>query len=302
MYTTGRNMDMDALRSFLAFVETGSFTRAAKQVHRTQSAISMQMKKLEQDLSKQLFEKQGRMLNLSYDGQVFARYAKQLVQLHDDTLAHMKSAKPSTLIRLGCPDDYAESVLPRLIKLLHRDCSNLDLQVTCAPSNRIRLMIDSGHLDLGIVTRSPESEEGYFLEPTQGVWAYNPNFDAHKQQPLPIAIFQRDCRLHQAATEGLHKQNRAFKIISCAGSAVAQRGVVRIGMAIGAMANLSLGDLHPLYDDDLPQLPVIDIVLVRANSLHNPISDFYCSSICQDYKTNIAVELKQQKNSEVVVE
>ncbi|MBQ4851418.1 LysR family transcriptional regulator [Pseudoalteromonas sp. MMG012] len=276
-------MDIDALRSFLAFVETGSFTRAAKQVHRTQSAISMQMKKLEQDLNKKLFQKQGRLLNLSHDGQVFARYAKQLVQLHDETVKQMNAAQPSTLLRLGCPDDYAESVLPKLIKLLHKCWPNLDLQITCTPSNRVKIMIDSGHLDLGIITRSSDTEEGYTLESSQGVWTYNPLFNAHRIEPLPIAIFQRDCRFHQAATDGLHKQNRAFKIIACSGSASAQRGIVRSGVAIGAMAKLSIGDLTPLDCQSLPALPIVDIVLIRANSSQNPVTDITCLELCRSY-------------------
>lgn len=276
-------MDIEALRSFLAFVETGSFTRAAKQVNRTQSAISMQMKKLEQDLKKALFKKQGRLLALSYEGQFFARYAKQLVQLHDETLAQMHAEQPSTLMRLGCPDDYSESVLPILVKLLHQQWPNLDLQITCTPSNRVKLMLDSGHLDLGIITRSADSEEGYFLKSSQGVWVHNSDFDAAQQHPLPIAIFQRDCRFHQAATEGLHKQGRAYKVIACTASASAQRGIVQSGVAIGAMAKLSIGDLQQLSSENLPQLPTADIVLVRSNNLQNPISDALCHCICQRY-------------------
>ncbi|CAM4253258.1 LysR family transcriptional regulator [Pseudoalteromonas byunsanensis] len=279
-------MDIDALRSFLAFVETGSFTRAAKQVNRTQSAISMQMKKLEQDLSKSLFQKQGRLLNLSYDGQIFARYAKQLVQLHDDTLAQMNAAQPSTLLRLGCPDDYAESVLPKIVELLHQQWSNLDLQITCTPSNRVKIMIDSGHLDLAIITRSSDSEEGYLLESTQGVWVYNPKHNAQNKHPLPIAIFQRDCRFHQGAIEGLHKLNRAFKIFACSGSAIAQRGLVRNGFAIGAMSPLSKGDLTELHCSSLPTLPIADVVLIRANSQQNPVSDNFCSRIANCYANN----------------
>ncbi|CAH9068147.1 HTH-type transcriptional regulator HdfR [Pseudoalteromonas holothuriae] len=287
-------MDIDALRSFLAFVETGSFTRAAKQVNRTQSAISMQMKKLEQDVNKSLFEKQGRLLSLSYDGQVFARYAKQLVQLHDDTLLQMNTAKPTTLLRLGCPDDYAESVLPTLVKLLHTQFTNLDLQITCTPSNRVKLMIDSGHLDLGVITRSPDSEEGYMLESAQGFWVYSPQHQAQQLQPLPIAIFQRDCRFHQATLEGLHKQSRDFKIIACCGSACALKGIVKSGIAISAMNELSIGDLPKLIDSNLPKLPTTDVVLVRANNQQNPVSDVFCADLSQQYRTNHRRDINTQ--------
>ncbi len=279
-------MDIEALRSFLAFVETGSFTRAAKQVHRTQSAISMQMKKLEQDINKSLFEKSGRQLVLSQDGQVFAGYAKQLVHLHDDTLNKMHAEAPSTLVRLGCPDDYAESVLPALVTHLHTLWPNLDLQIICAPTPRVKLMLDSGHLDMGMITRSPNSEEGHLLHTDKGVWIYNKYHTAHLQAPLPVAVFQSDCRFHQAAIEGLIKQKTQFKLIACSGSASAQRGLVRQGLAIGAMATLSKGDLDILNLNELPPLPTIDIVLLRSNSKNNPISEEQLIGVCEGYRLN----------------
>lgn len=279
-------MDIEALRSFLAFVETGSFTRAAKQVHRTQSAISMQMKKLEQTVDKTLFKKNGRLLSLSKDGQVFAGYARQLLQLHDETLVKMKTEAPSTLLRLGCPDDYAESVLPLVVPLLHQFWGNLDLQIFCTPSNRIKIMLDSGHLDLGIITRSSDSEEGHFLQADQGVWVYNKNKTAHLTTPLRIAVFQPDCRFHQAAIEGLLKQDKPFKLIACSGSASAQRGIVKAGLAVGAMASLSKGDLDELHANDLPQLPAINIVCARANNANNPMSEDILIKLCERYRQN----------------
>ncbi|PAJ75290.1 LysR family transcriptional regulator [Pseudoalteromonas sp. NBT06-2] len=277
-------MDIEALRSFLAFVETGSFTRAAKQVHRTQSAISMQMKKLEQNIDKSLFEKKGRLLVLSQDGQVFTGYARQLLQLHDETLNKMQTEVPSTLLRLGCPDDYAESVLPKVVKFLHQTWVNLDLQIVCTPSNRVKLMLDSGHLDIGITTRSTNSEEGYLLQSDRGIWIFNSNETAHLTIPLPIAVFQSDCRFHQAAIEGLLKQKRQFKLIACSGSASAQRGIVQQGLAIGAMAKLSKGNLDELSCDNLPQLPTIEIVLLRSSSKNNPISEEQLISLCESYR------------------
>ena len=277
-------MDIEALRSFLAFVETGSFTRAAKQVHRTQAAISMQMKKLEQTLDKTLFKKNGRLLSLSKDGQVFAGYARQLLQLHDETLSKMQTEAPSTLLRLGCPDDYAESILPVVVELLHQCWHNLDLQIFCTPSHRIKIMLDSGHLDFGLITRSSDSEEGHFLQSDQGVWVYNENETAHLTSPLSIAVFQTDCRFHQAAIEGLLKQETPFKVIACAGSASAQRGIVKAGLAIGAMASLSKGDLSELHSANLPQLPAINIVCVRANNANNPVTEELLIRLCKTYR------------------
>ncbi len=281
-------MDLDALRSFLAFIDTGSFTRAARQVHRTQSAVSMQMKKLEQAAGKPLFVKEGRLLALTQDGQVLARYARQLVQLHDDALAELHADAPPPVLRLGCPDDYVATVLPRLTPLLHGKWPALDLQVTCAPSHRIRTMLDNGELDVGVITRLPGSEEGLLLQSDSGVWVQRPGSALNLREPVPLALFQKDCKFHQAAVDGLLKQDRAFKVIAACSSAAALISLVSNGLAVGAMATMSMSPgLEIINDPELPALPVIDIVVVLSNAPHNPLSNELARELCRAYRADL---------------
>lgn len=255
-------MEIDALKSLLAFVETGSITRAAKQVNRTQSAISMQMKKLEADLGKTLFEKQGRNLTLTKDGYHLVGHAKQLVRHYDSTLNQIKNNASALRIRLACPDDYADTILPKLVSVMHDIWPNLDLQIKCLPSNVIREQLDSGELDFGIVTRSFDSEEGIVLTKDKGVWVYNGDDALLNQAPLPIVTFQQDCRFHHAAIEGLNKQHTQFKVMAMSGSVSAMHGLVKAGVAIGAMASVSKRDLQEVKCMALPDLPEIAIVLL----------------------------------------
>ncbi|KJG03142.1 LysR family transcriptional regulator [Photobacterium angustum] len=262
-------MDIDALRSFLAFVETGSFTRVAKQSFRTQSAISMQMKKLEDELNTQLFTKDGRMLVLTEDGQRLATHATQIIATHDEALLELKNKLPQQTIHLGCPDDYAESILPYIVALLREEHPHISLQITCAPSVHLKGLLDSNRLDLAIVTRSPTSQEGYFLQTDKGIWVGSPHHDIVNQQPLPIVLFQRDCKFHGAAIEGLIKRNRHYQLVSCCSSATANKGLVRQGLAISAMAKCSMpNDLIELTAPHLPSLPVVDIVLSLPSKPH----------------------------------
>ncbi|GLQ72684.1 LysR family transcriptional regulator [Vibrio penaeicida] len=279
-------MDIEALRSFLAFVDTGSFTRAAKQTFKTQSAISMQMKKLESELDKPLFVKEGRNLALTGDGQRLALYARNILQLHDETVSEIKNQQTQTVIRLGCPDDYADSILPNLVSLLHEEFDSLDLQITCAPSNRVRIMLDSGRLDVGIVTRLPNSEEGYLLSNDIGIWFIGDNDKILEQKPLPLALFQKDCKFYHAATEGLIKLDIPFQIISSCGSAVAQRSIVRKGLALGAMASKSIGEgVNKLELPWLPKLPNIDIVLVTSSIARNKFPQDLARRLSDRYQT-----------------
>lgn len=265
-------MEIDALKSLLAFVDTGSITRAAKQVNRTQSAVSMQMKKLEQDLGKVLFEKNGRNLILSKDGHQLVGYAKQLIAHYDNTLNAVKTDRNKLRIRLGCPDDYADAILPSVVQKMHQLWPSLDLQIRCLPSNIIRQQLDNGELDLGIVTRSFDSEEGIIIAKDSGVWVSNGDCKILEQAPLPLVTFQQDCRFHHAAIEGLHKQGTQFKLIAMSGSVAAMQGLIKQGMAIGAMARLSIGELTELKNTHLPALPDISIVLISNVHTNSKIS------------------------------
>lgn len=278
-------MEIEALRSFVAFVDTGSFTRAAMQTYKTQSAVSMQMKRLEQELGKTLFVKEGRNLVLSTEGQRFGLYAKQLLQLHDETVTTIKQTQVGAQLHLGCPDDYAESVLPRIVALLHGHIKQLDLQITCASSQKLRIMLDSGQLDAAIVTRLPESDEGYLLQTSKGVWVSASGSNLSDTDPLPIALFQKDCKFHIAALDGLMKQDRHYQLLACSSSAAALKAIVAKDLAISAMAECSVSaPLNIIDSETLPPLPVVAVALVISAKAYSPINAELAKQIARAYQ------------------
>ncbi len=267
-------MDIDALRSFLAFVETGSFTRAAKQINRTQSAFSAQMRKLEDELSVSLFEKEGRNLVLSEAGLALRSHAEQLVSLHNQALKQVKRYENKRPLRLGCPEDYNDNILPKVIRVLQQSEPTCSIQVFSEPSITLREKLDEGKLDAAIVTRAPDSEEGYWLASDKGAWIAHPDFNIETAQPLPLALFQTDCKYHAAAVDGLTKRGIPYQLMACCNTASAQRAIVRSGMAIGAMGSTSVSDDLEILND-MPSLPSVDIVLVTGVEPH-PILDKEC--------------------------
>ncbi|MFC0117111.1 LysR family transcriptional regulator [Pseudoalteromonas xiamenensis] len=259
-------MDIESLRSLLAFVETGSITRAAKQAFRTQAAISMQMKKLEMELGKPIFVKNGRNLNLTAEGQQLARYARRLVSLHDETLLAVKNKSIKHVVRVGCPDDYVDAVLPKLVNVLNDTFDEIEIQVVCGPSYQLRIMLDSGQLDLAIVSRVPASEEGFLLLRGQGIWAGLNNSILVERDVIPITVFEKDCKFHQAAIEGLIKLATPFNIVVMSQSFSAQKSVILGNQAIGAMADISCqSPLVKVEHAKLPSLPVVELALIIAN-------------------------------------
>lgn len=267
-------MDIDALRSFLAFAETGSFTRAAKQINRTQSAFSTQMRKLEEGLCVKLFEKDGRNLVLSEAGLALRSHAEKLVDLHNHTLKQVKRYENKRPLRLGCPEDYNDNLLPKIIKVLKRAEPTCSVHIVNEPSVSLRQKLDAGELDAAIVTRAPNSEEGYWITSDRGVWISHPDFILDDSRPIPLALFNTDCKYHASAINSLTKQNTAYQLLTCSNTASAQRAIVREGLAIGAMGALSVTDDLKILDK-MPTLPTVDIALIIGTTSH-PLLDKEC--------------------------
>lgn len=260
-------MDIDTLRSFVAIIDTGSFSRAAEQVFRTQSAVSLQIKKLEQELEQKLFDKQGRSMELTDAGKLLAKHARLLIHQHDQVTELLKPSSVSELF-IGCPDDYAHSSLPLMVQLLQHEFPNLSLKITVKDSIQVRKLLDAGELDCAIVSRNHGSHEGYFLRHDQGVWLCN-NPDLLNEEVLPLALYEPECGLHVAAVDVLGKANRSYKFVAQSSSGTALNSLVREGLAVSAML-LSSKHADTVAVSGLPELPHFDIALIT--SANGPIS------------------------------
>ena len=278
-------MDIDALRSFIAFVDTGSFTRAAKQTFRTQSAISMQMKRLEEETGHTLFVKEGRNLGLTEQGQQLVSYARRLVSLHDEALGHFSAHLQHPPLTIGCPDDYAESVLPSIVELIREVLPTQSLNIICECSTQLRLMLDQGKVDLAILTRAPDAEEGYLLKHDTGVWVKGAKVgELETATPLSLVLYEPDCKFHSAAIDGLEKQGRDYKIMCSSSSATAIKSLLRKGQGISAMALSSVSyGLDIIQESNLPALPSVDIVLAVAPVPHPLFGSHLAASLSQRF-------------------
>lgn len=281
-------MDIDALRSFIAFVDTGSFTRAAKQTFRTQSAISMQMKKLEEETGHVLFVKEGRNLGLSEQGQQLVSYARRLVSLHDEALGHFSSHLQHPPLTIGCPDDYAESILPSIVSLIRKVLPHQSIRIVCECSTQLRLMLDQGKIELAILTRAPDAEEGYLLRHDTGVWVQGENAQTEdqlaKQAYLSLILYEPDCKFHSAAIDGLEKQGRSYEVTCSSSSATAIKSLLRQNQGVSAMARSSVSyGLSIIKEANLPTLPSVDIVLTVAPVPHPLFSSHLAAEISQQF-------------------
>ena len=144
-------LDVDQLRTFIAIAETGSFTRAADIVHKTQSAVSMQMKRLEERLDRSIFARDGRASKLTEDGERLLDYARRIVKLNVETIAAF-SDELTGRVRLGVPDDYADRYLPEIMARFSRAYPAIELTVICEETICLLERIKANELDLAIIT------------------------------------------------------------------------------------------------------------------------------------------------------
>ena len=181
-------LDADQLKTFVAIVESGSFTRAADMVRKTQSAVSMQMKRLEERVGRQLFARDGRQARLTEDGERLLDYARRIVRLNLECVSSFAEADLKGRVSLGVPDDYADRYLPEILARFARSNPKTEVTVICEPTPLLAARIETGDLDLAVVTHveNRKGSEIIRLEPL--LWVTSARHDVHADDPIPLAF------------------------------------------------------------------------------------------------------------------
>ena len=196
-------LDVDQLRSFIAIAETGSFTKAAEVVNKTQSAVSMQMKRLEERLDRPIFARDGRASKLTEDGQRLLDYARRIIKLNVETVAAFSDAELSGRVRLGVPDDYADRYLPEIMARFSRAYPSVELSVICEPSVDLLERIDANEIDLAIVTNCESKRASETFRRERLLWVTSNRHSTHTEAPLPLALGRPTCSWRRIAVERL---------------------------------------------------------------------------------------------------
>jgi DNA-binding transcriptional LysR family regulator len=186
-------LDTDQLRTFIAISETGSFTKAADVVNKTQSAVSMQMKRLEERLERPIFSRDGRASRLTEDGQRLLDYARRIVKLNVETLAAFSDAELSGRVRLGVPDDYADRYLPEIMARFSHSYPAVELSVICEPSVDLLERIDANELDLAIVTNCESKRASETFRRERLLWVTSNRHSTHLEERMPLALGRPSC-------------------------------------------------------------------------------------------------------------
>lgn len=259
-------LDIDLLKTFAAIAESGSFTRAAAEVHKTQSAVSMQMKKLEERLGRPVFERNGRAVRLTPDGRRLLEYAQRMLRLNDEVLLSFTEPDIAGEVTLGVPDDYADRLLPRVLSAFARTHPHVELIVHCHGSSLLTGLIQKGGLDLAIVTHGDCSPMGEVVRREPLHWVGGPDHATHLADPLPLAVGPQSCCWRQMASQALDEANRRHRIAYTSSSAAALTSAVIAGLAVSVLPESAIRpEMRILSEKEgFPPLPLCEIAFIRA--------------------------------------
>ncbi|WP_293867125.1 LysR substrate-binding domain-containing protein [uncultured Alsobacter sp.] len=258
-------LDIDQLKTFVAIVDTGSFTRAAEIVHKTQSAVSMQMKRLEERVGKPIFARDGRASKLTEDGERLLDYARRILRLNLECLATFSDAELAGRVRLGVPDDYADRYLPEILARFSRSNPKVEVTVVCEPTPMLVERIQANDLDLAIITHVETRGPAEVIREERLLWVTSQRHAAQEETPVPLALGRPTCNWRQAATERLDLIGRPYRILYASWNSNAVGAAVMAGLAVSVLPESAIRTgmriLGP--QDGFPALPSCKIGLMR---------------------------------------
>jgi len=278
-----RLLDTDLLATFVAIAETGSFTDAAGRVGRTQSAVSMQMRRLEELLGTRLFAKAGRGVALTPPGEQLVAHARRLLRANREVVVAFEEAALEGHLRVGAPDDYAATFLPPVLARFAAACPRVEIELVCEMSGSLVRGRAVGRGDVAILTAGSGEAGGRLLRREPLVWAGAPGHPVHERHPLPLALFHPGCLFRDAALEALGMVGRVSRIAYTSLSVAGIAAAVRAGLAVGVFLRSTVPDGLVLLGaaEGLPPLPEAGIALCRSASAPARLTDALEAEIVQ---------------------
>jgi len=264
----------DLLRSFVAAADAGSVTGAARLVNRTQSAVSMQIKKLEEDLGRTVFERRPRGVALTADGETLYRYARRILRLYDEATSSLRVPEQEGGVRLGVPEDFAAHHLPGILKRFSVQCPRIRVDVLCDASPLLQERLGAGDLNLCLCTGEAAVPGGIdmglmplrWLGPELGLPAPG--------EPLPLAVFHVGCPYRQGALLALEQAGVAYRIAYSSPGVAGVLAAVQAGLAVAPLGRGVAAPGCRTYGplDGLPELPAVPVSLYRGTE-DSPLVD-----------------------------
>ncbi|MFH0130106.1 LysR substrate-binding domain-containing protein [Variovorax sp. EL159] len=267
-------LDLELLRSFAAVVSHHSFAAAAVHLDRTQSAITQQMQRLEEQIGHPLFVKQGRQKRLTEHGERLLTYAHHMLALNDEALRSMRQGQLEGNLRIGAPHDVAETMLPLLLTEVARTSPLLQLDIHIGRSPYLMTSLKSGEVDMIISNRADPQFEGVVLRNSPTVWLCAASYVHDPTKPVPLIMADGPSIFRRIGHEALDAAGVAWTPRYTSSSLIGIKAALRAGLGVTArgVEQLDAGLRVLGAGDGMPRLPDLAYYLYVRNHVVNPVT------------------------------
>lgn len=260
-------LDLELLRSFVSVVDTGGFTRAGERVHRTQSTVSQQIRKLEESLGYPLLNRSGKNATPTEQGERLLSYSRRILALEQE--AREVVAKPASegVVRLGLPEDFAAYQLTEMLSDFARARPGLRLDVRSGLSVRMRSDLERGELDLALYKRDAGGGEAIAAWPERPQWVISQKNPVDlERNPLPLIMFEQGCLYRARMIHAVEKAGRSWHVAYTSPNLAGIQAAVSVGLGISILPDVAILPAHRVLkkSDGFPPIENTELALVAA--------------------------------------
>jgi len=254
-----RDLEIDLLRSFVAIAAHRSFTRAAEAIGRTQSAVSLQLKRLEEITGERLFERSRNSVEITPTGEALLVHANRILMANEAALAHIRRPEAEGLIRFGAPDDYASYLLAPILAGFRAEYPLVQFELTCESSIDLVPMLEHGEIDIMLGTHQSDQVKGRIARYESLHWVAGPDYVDDPAQRLSLALFPHGCAVRHAGLAALEQIERSWRITCSTRSVSLIEQTVLNGAGVSVMEASIIPETLRILDGQpgFPPLPEI---------------------------------------------
>lgn len=269
-----RTLDLTALRSFVTVAETGGVTKAAARLHLTQSAVSMQLKRLEESVGQPLIDRSGRTAGLTGQGELLLSYARRMVALNDEAWGRLTGGAFEGELTLGVPSDIVYPHIPAVLRRFAREYPRVKVTLVSSYTRKLHALRARGEADLILTTEGPQERGGETLEVTRLVWVGAPGGQAWRARPLRLA-FENQCIFRGPTTEALDAAGIEWEMAVTAETTRTIEASVSADLAVHAAVETAASEKFEIirHGGALPELPEVRVNLYMAAGARNALTE-----------------------------
>ncbi|MBX2837078.1 MAG: LysR family transcriptional regulator [Gammaproteobacteria bacterium] len=268
-------LELDLLKTIVVIAETGNFSSAAEKLFRTPSAVSMQVKRIEQMLGRAVFRRDSRSVTPTSDGEVLLEHGRRLLALNNEMVSRFVMPEVAGTVRLGATEDIAERLLPGLLQRFAQSHCCVTVDVAVNSTTMLRESVRSGAMDLALTTFNPKKKIKGDIEPVfqeRLVWAGLRNGVAFEKRPLPISVWEEGCSWRDAAISSLEAADIDHRVAFMSAHISGQRAAILADLAVAPIpVSCCINDIVELSEKDgLPKLSTYGVGLLLQKKPSEP--------------------------------